>query len=1334
MAKFLEEKGTNPKYYSDFVGEQLDKQQRQINEANYLNQLYARLAANNPNVPGTVYQNDNVSYNQAVQQQLNDIANNHLFRSPEEAKEYIKSNQFLNEYYSQVGEEFLDTAANSVAKRSQTKYNPQYDILLDKNVEAPEKPDDSILVDNPTLLGSEALGSLWNEAKKSATGIGEFIGDGLDTLGIYTPDNLKYQRELANNTRAIDALGKDTWTGKNKIKSIEDLTKQNQDLMGQMALADPANAAAIQRQIQNNTARINALSNSLTDAEKRSIDLYGDRYDQLMQERSNIQAYNPSRYQTVTRDDYERSLADKANKDRSLLTGGSGKLFEDWEYTKNWFTNRMSVNDIAGYVGEMLPWALGGAEIGAGGLIGASGKFLSSLGRLTLSTGKSPIAKAAFTTAVKDLGKQFTTVGGLSKNALMGIAYAGAGNQRATEALNEFFNREGTLEGFDEMKAYMMGMAEHFANFYGGKLTTGVAGKYSKQSLEKMLKSEASQLFEATKPMLLSANDKGLIAGTMLGNFMRTLSNPSEWGKILSARSEVAAARLVNEGKNVQAALTKAKGKVAHAVGTVTGTALSNKSGYSIKAMTEAGVNLAADNMLANIAHQQSTMKEGDKIDWEQVKEAGAEGLLAGGFGHLGSQSAAYAKKGVTGFAGKISGKQYVDSQEVRDLKDASISELEKEEKYDELNSSLNSEISLQDKRLEQIDKDILNQKQKLAKKYPEMFAFNADTGVITPIKDAKISYIAQKKYDVIKQYEDTRDSIEKRKNEFIEKQKQIAKKQYLKDTESGFDSEVVRQQFDGIESDTDGIAKVKDFDDSLSDAQAKRIWDSIKENKVSEAKDLGVSEGAYKTAEIMGKSTTTLDDLANHTDAQKALEDRDFTKFGSEIDKIKSANETSINNIKANTQLSEDEKTKQIKELEKQNKRLTKLKSTFTQKEYDKLSQKVSIQDELRDLDTLKKINPDYAHDLQSLNKAANTNLRQKDLDAIQKEWDNTKGNPTNLDNAADTFAYNREQQDMTIKANSTDPLVKNEVTPTAEEYKKAYKQFFNDLNANIDAHNEIAASGVQNRATKAEVEKELKSNKIEDLFEAREVQFKTKKGIVTKAYAKQKTIANSEEVNNLNSIGSQVSAGASFTDILDPNAGATSKALRDTLDKILKENSKGIRAMGYTSDKEFDVEKFLKLSVKQQKQLFNRVAQGAQANIIAKAIDANKRIAKIDKASKGTSIVSHFKTGFDSAKVRANNAYSAAQNRKRIKKAQEENRKNNLEESRLNLNDVVKLDNTQLAKNLIASLDARLNIWDDGTSQTGGLYPLLHALNSSDPTAIRIFTIKQVGTKYNV
>ena len=87
MAKFLEEKDTNPKYYSDFVGEQLDKQQRQINEANYLNQLYARLAANNPNVPGTVYQNGNVSYNQAVQQQLNDIANNHLFRSPEEAKE-----------------------------------------------------------------------------------------------------------------------------------------------------------------------------------------------------------------------------------------------------------------------------------------------------------------------------------------------------------------------------------------------------------------------------------------------------------------------------------------------------------------------------------------------------------------------------------------------------------------------------------------------------------------------------------------------------------------------------------------------------------------------------------------------------------------------------------------------------------------------------------------------------------------------------------------------------------------------------------------------------------------------------------------------------------------------------------------------------------------------------------------------------------------------------------------------------------------------------------------------------------------------------------------------
>lgn len=1334
MANFLDEYA-NDLSNTLLKGVQLENEREQ--KKDYLNNLYSQLLAGNPNLPAPTANQADLNYFKAVQAQLNDIANKHLFRSKEEAKEYIKSNPFLNEYYNQLGEEELDAASNSLSTRSQTKYNPTYDPYLDRNVddELADNISQNMLVDNPTLLGSETLGSLWKGAKESATGIGEFVGDGLDTLGIYTPDNLKYQRDLANNTRAIDALGKDTWTGKNKLKSIEDLNAQNKELLGQMALADPANAAAIQRQIQNNNARINALSSSLTDAEKRSLSLYGDKYDQLMNERSAIEATNPNAFQTTTLDEFDKSLADKANSIQSRIRGGSGKLFEDWEYTKNWFTNRAGLNDIAGYVGEMLPWALGGAEIGAGGLIGASGKFLSSLGRLTLSTGKSPIAKAAFTTAVKDLGKQFTTVGGLSKNALMGIAYAGAGNQRATEALNEFFEREGTLEGFNEMKAYMMGMAEHFANFYGGKLTTGVAGKYSKQSLEKMLKSEASQLFEATKPMLLSANDKGLIAGTMLGNFMRTLSNPSEWGKILSARSEVAAARLVSEGKNAKAALTKAKGKAAQAVGTVVGKTLSNKSGYSVKGMTEAGVNLAADNMLANIAHQQSTMKEGDKIDWEQVKEAGAEGLLAGGFGHLGSQSAAYAKKGVTGFAGKISGKQYVDSQEVRDLKDASISELEKEEKYDELNSSLNNEISLQDKRLEQIDKDILNQKQKLAKKYPEMFAFNADTGVITPIKGAKISYIAQKKYDVIKQYEDTRDSIEKRKNEFIEKQKQIAKKQYLKDTESGFDSEVVRQQFDGIESDTDGIAKVKDFDDSLSDAQAKRIWDSIKENKVSEAKDLGVSEGAYKTAEIMGKSTNTLDDIAGNTDAQQALADRDFTKFGSEIDKIKSANETNINNIKANTALSEEEKTKQIKELEKQNKRLTKLKSTFTQKEYDKLSQKVSIQNELRDLDTLKKINPDYAHDLQSLNKAANTNLRQKDLDAIQKEWDNTKGNPTNLDNAADTFAYNREQQDMTIKANSTDPAVKNEVTPTAEEYKKAYKQFFNDLNANIDAHNEIAASGVQNRATKAEVEKELKSNKIEDLFEAREVQFKTKKGIVTKAYAKQKTIANSEEVNNLNSIGSQASAGASFTDILDPNAGATSKALRDTLDKVLKENSKEIRAMGYTSDKEFDVEKFLKLSVKQQKQLFNRVAQGAQANIIAKAIDANKRIAKIDKVSKGTSIVSHFKTGFDSAKVRANNAYSAAQNRKRIKKAQEENRKNNLEESRLNLNDIVKLDNTQLAKNLIASLDTRLDIWDNGISNNG-LFPLLKSLNSTDPATIQNTLsawAKGIKNKYN-
>ena len=1320
MANFLDEYA-NDLSNTLLKGVQLENEREQ--KKDYLNNLYAQLLAENPNAPAPTVNQADLNYFKAVQAQLNDIANKHLFRSKEEAKEYIKSNPFLNEYYNQLGEEELDAASNSLSNRSQTKYNPTYDPYLDRNVddELADNISPNMLVENPTLLGSETLGSLWKGAKESATGIGEFIGDGLDTLGIYTPDNLKYQRDLANNTRAIDALGKDTWTGKNKLKSIEDLNSQNKELLGQMALADPVNAAAIQRQIQNNNARINALSSSLTDAEKRSLSLYGDRYDQLMNERSAIEASNPNAFQTTTMDEFDKTLADKANNIQSRIRGGSGKLFEDWEYTKNWFTNRAGLNDIAGYVGEMLPWALGGAEIGAGGLIGASGKFLSSLGRLTLSTGKSPIAKAAFTTAIKDLGKQFTTVGGLSKNALMGIAYAGAGNQRATEALNEFFAREGTLEGFDEMKAYMMGMAEHFANFYGGKLTTGVAGKYSKQSLEKMLKSEASQLFEATKPMLLSANDKGLIAGTMLGNFMRTLSNPSEWGKILSARSEVAAARLVSEGKNARAAITKAKGKVAHAVGTVVGKTLSNKSGYSVKAMTEAGVNLAADNMLANIAHQQSTMKEGDKIDWEQVKEAGAEGLLAGGFGHFGSQTAAYAKKGVTGFAGKVSGKQYVDSQEVRDLKDASISELEKEEKYDELNSSLNNEISLQDKRLEQIDKDILNQKQKLAKKYPEMFAFNADTGVITPIKGAKISYVAQKKYDVIKQYEDTRDSIEKRKNEFIEKQKQIAKKQYLKDTETGFDSEVVRQQFDGIESDTDGIAKVKDFDDSLSDAQAKRIWDSIKENKVSEAKDLGVSEGAYKTAEIMGKSTNTLDDIAGSTDAQKALADRDFTKFGSEIDKIKSTNETNINNIKANTQLSEDEKTKQIKELEKQNKRLTKLKSTFTQKEYDKLSQKVSIQDELRDLDTLKKINPDYAHDLQSLNKAANTNLRQEDLDAIQKEWDRTKGSPTNLDNAADTFAYNREQQDMTIKANSTDPAVKNAVTPTAEEYKKAYKQFFNDLNANIDAHNEIAASGVQNRATKAEVEKELKSNKIEDLFEAREVQFKTKKGIVTKAYAKQKTIANSEEVNNLNSIGSQANAGASFTDILDPNAGATSKALRDTLDRVLKENSKEIRAMGYTSDREFDVEKFLKLSVKQQKQLFNRVAQGAQANIIAKAIDANKRIAKIDKASKGTSIVSHFKTGFDSAKVRANQAYSAAQNRKRIKKAQEENRKNNLEESRLNLNDVVSLDNTQLSKNLIASLDTYLNIWDNGTSQNRGLYPLLSNLATTDTTAIQ-------------
>ena len=132
MANFLDEYA-NDLSNTLLKGVQLENEREQ--KKDYLNNLYAQLLAENPNAPAPTVNQADLNYFKAVQAQLNDIANKHLFRSKEEAKEYIKSNPFLNEYYNQLGEEELDAASNSLSTRSQTKYNPTYDPYLDRNVD-----------------------------------------------------------------------------------------------------------------------------------------------------------------------------------------------------------------------------------------------------------------------------------------------------------------------------------------------------------------------------------------------------------------------------------------------------------------------------------------------------------------------------------------------------------------------------------------------------------------------------------------------------------------------------------------------------------------------------------------------------------------------------------------------------------------------------------------------------------------------------------------------------------------------------------------------------------------------------------------------------------------------------------------------------------------------------------------------------------------------------------------------------------------------------------------------------------------------------------------------
>ena len=783
---------------------------------------------------------------EAERQLIDEIIKTAQPTTPDEAKIIFSRYPLLNQLYAlnpQRREEMARIVSDRV-KQNLTGSAQNANYYLDDL-------DPTRSVEGPDTLENNPDSKAWQVTKNN-------ILRPLDRL--LGTNFMDVNSDAANMTKAMEDMnrfGKDTATAVKKISTLRELQRQKAQLMGIANSATPEGIQAT-NDLQQIQSKIDELQSSFTDAEKTAFQAYGsdyieaqNRYDYF----SNKSKANKIRYL----DDFTADMDDAEFDKQYIQTTGKMPNIMDWEYARKFIGHKFVqdfVKNPKGALSELAPWMLLGAITGVSLPIGA-------------------LVTAGLT--------------------------VGSGQMNIDDAMNTYFQKYGTIEGFNKLRAFVGGGLNYLCNMYGGKMMlSGVPKNLVKDFIKKATADADKTLSKMAKAAANLGNDPR-VASAAAKTFALSQENALEKGffntlnllqpsKLVTKTGETLsdlgtdltkyAAGRVMPG-SLAARGINTVGNTAKALGGVLDNGITRAAGKVADVMGQGALSMAIDNMTAEAATQFGNQTG---FNTEDILKSGAEGLSIGALGVLGG-----APMGAAIPAARAANRKL---KQVRGDYSYSDKDLAQEQKYlEKAMGTKEASDHLQERitKLEEEASELNNKKQEIESKIKEgkkgYWGFRNKTKVDNLEKS-------------INQIEGPNGILKNLKEAYTKNTKEYIKKNNLTEVDAVVDDYLSNIKEDSNNSIEDNrFNALKDLFPNMSDEEATFKSKFYKEEASQDAKDYLLNKGVSSNVQDFATNKADMD-VSKFIGKDQNLLD--------EIDKIEQANKVSDQN-KMYKQLNKD-------------------------------------------------------------------------------------------------------------------------------------------------------------------------------------------------------------------------------------------------------------------------------------------------------------------------------------------------------------------------------------------------------------------------------------------
>ena len=979
---------------------------------------YLKAFIDNPELASPTEGIAGTDYSAAVKQLIQGMVQNPLNADPNRVRELLTSNPLLNEIYGKDRAR-LNLMSQRIAARTATgNFDPLIDTDPRANIKKANRESDGTLLDILKGAGDYVLNDV--------------LLDKADALqhavtGEYLTERNRVKEDIVEADKVLDSAPSELKTGAAKAALLKNLEAESRQLQQQlMGISDPDTYASVSRQLSTVNQKINAVSESFSDAEKAAYQAGGSQYELAQQTkyagRERLEDLTP-RYQHNV--DAEAEAAQMEYEE--LIRNGKASMMSNPVYGARYLLNQLtSPAALAKNAQNILPWVAIG------------------------------------------MAKPFFAIAGA-------VGLAGSVMDADNEYMDQYFEQHGTLEGYNHGLASLMNGIGFIMDLAGGKLLGGLA----KNNLTQMIMSEAKKVLEpALQASIATGSNAPLKAG------FKTVFNNLRLDRYLTRAGESLQDKAFNISQGRIAKGLKDKSIFTTTPLNVLGSTLKGLgtaervSGQLGKHALVSDLSLAFENATATAARQAAAQ---NGMNAEAIAEAAIEGLASGHLGMAQGMALTPVAKAAKGVVNR--GTKYLRTEKEEAQNREYYDTLTNEQKYQRATSEVSQFEDLESKVYQ---KEIDKLGEKASKKFNEELTYDKSTHTLSALPNKEISENAQKAMD---KFNEKKESLKKiidvsgERREYYQSIANTALDEMIKEkgidayTDSTIRSALAKRDLEDV---AERLQKVKGISAESAKLQAEMLT-----NKKADvtAKDLGITEEALNTADILGNDSTLLTDIGGkgiykNDDAVNALGKANFSDFQKAIDNQIGQ----VNAQIAKEKSSATPNTDTITELENLNKRLENLKKDYTQDKWNN-KKNALITDKDSD-DYIRKMDSSILPDKKSLGITDELQIGKTAAD-IENALDNIRTKNIDKNKFIDSV-MTRNAAGKYVDHAGTE-LSEAERNSYLSKLGKYYDDYTKQLNENIESYN--VRQQYKTFKSEAELKETLKKRNVEKAFNVKKI-----------------------------------------------------------------------------------------------------------------------------------------------------------------------------------------------------------------------------------------------------